>query len=438
MKIVMVGAGSVGLVTGACLAELGAHVTCVDTDRQKLSRIEAGDMPIFESGLAELAARNQAGGRFATATGLAAVGDADAVFIAVGTPSGSDGKADTGHVFAAARQIAAHLQRRTVIVTKSTAPVGTGAEIERIVCRERPGFTPGVDFDVASNPEFLREGSAVEDFMNPDRVVIGADSTHAREVLRALHRPLEDRGAPLLFTGRQTAELIKYAANGFLAVKVSFINEIADLCEQVGADVQEVSRGMGLDPRIGSRFLRAGPGFGGSCLPKDVRALAYMGRAHGAPQRVAEAAGDVNDTRKAAMVEKVRAACGGSVTGLTLAVLGYAFKANTDDTRESAAKSLVPALQRAGAVVRIYDPAAHCDLAGVVAADSAEAALEGADACVVVTEWDEFRALAPTRLKELLRRPVIVDLRNLYEPGEMREAGLSYVGVGRGGAAGGV
>ena len=430
----MVGAGHVGLVTGACFSEFGVDVTCVDTDRDKLRRLEAGEMPLYEPGLADLVARNMAAGRFAVAADPAAVAGADAAFIAVGTPSrGDDGRADLTHVRAAAEAIAAALSRRTVVVNKSTVPVGTGREVERIVAAARPDLTAGVDFDVASNPEFLREGSAIDDFMRPDRVVVGAESDHARQVLRALYRPLYLRKTPILFTTRETAELTKYAANAFLATKVAFINEIADLCEETGADVQDVAEGIGLDGRIGPKFLHPGPGYGGSCFPKDTRALARIGHEAGARMRIVEAAVAANAARKASMGARVVRACGGSVDGLAVAVLGYAFKPNTDDTRESPGRPIVRALLDAGAAVRVYDPAARCDIDEAETAESAEAAMQGADALVVVTEWNQFRGLDPARIAQLLRRPVVVDLRNVYRQEEMRAAGLRYVGVGRGG-----
>ena len=430
----MVGAGHVGLVTGACFSEFGVDVTCVDTDRDKLRRLEAGEMPLYEPGLADLVTRNMAAGRFAVAADPAAVAGADAAFIAVGTPSRKDdGRADLRHVRAAAEAIAAALSRRTVVVNKSTVPVGTGREVERIVAAARPDLTAGVDFDVASNPEFLREGSAIDDFMRPDRVVVGAESDHARHVLRALYRPLYLRKTPILFTTRETAELTKYAANAFLATKVAFINEIADLCEETGADVQDVAEGIGLDGRIGPKFLHPGPGYGGSCFPKDTRALVRIGHEAGARMRIVEAAVAANAARKAGMGARVVRACGGSVDGLAVAVLGYAFKPNTDDTRESPGRPIVRALLDAGAAVRVYDPAARCDIDDAETAESAEAAMRGADALVVVTEWNQFRGLDPARIAQLLRRPVVVDLRNVYRQKEMRAAGLRYVGVGRGG-----
>ena len=433
MKIVVVGAGYVGLVSGACFSEFGIDVTCVDNDAEKVARLDAGDIPIYEPGLEELVARNARAGRFAVRTGLDAVADADAVFIAVGTPSRrGDGHADLRYVFAAAREVAARLARRSVIVVKSTVPVGTAAEVERVVGAARPDLRAGDGFDVASNPEFLREGSAIEDFMRPDRVVIGAESDHAREALGALYRPLYIRDTPFLFASRETAELTKYAANAFLAARVAFIDEIADLCEATGADVQGVARGIGLDRRIGGKFLHPGPGFGGSCFPKDTRALARIGRETGAPLSLVETVVEANEGRKARMADRVRKACGGSVEGLTVALLGFAFKPNTDDARESASRNIAQGLLRAGARVRVYDPRARCDVDGAETAESAEAALAGADALVVATEWNEFRGLDPARIRSLLRRPLVVDLRNVYRPEDMRAAGLRYLGVGRG------
>ena len=432
----MVGAGYVGLVSAACFSEFGIEVTCVDIDPERVARLRAGEVPIYEPGLDALMARNAAAGRLAFSLDLDGAADADAVFIAVGTPSRrGDGHADMRYVFAAAERIARALARRAVVVVKSTVPVGTGAEVERIIARARPDLAPGVDFDVASNPEFLREGSAIEDFMRPDRVVVGAESDHARGVLRALYRPLYLRETPILFATRETAELTKYAANAFLATKIAFINEIADLCERTGADVRGVADGIGLDGRIGGKFLHAGPGYGGSCFPKDTSALARIGREAGAPQRIVETVIDANLKRRESMAERVRAACGGSVRGRVVAVLGLAFKPNTDDTRESPAGDVVRALLRDGARVRVFDPVAAGAPGGAVAAESAEAAMAGADALVVATEWSEFRGLDPARIARLLRRPVVVDLRNVWTPREMRAAGLRYFGVGRGGDA---
>lgn len=432
----MVGAGYVGLVSAACFSEFGIEVTCVDIDPERVARLRAGEVPIYEPGLDALMARNAAAGRLAFSLDLDVAAGADAVFIAVGTPSRrGDGHADMRYVFAAAERIARALARRTVVVVKSTVPVGTGAEVERTIARTRPDLAPGVDFDVASNPEFLREGSAIEDFMRPDRIVVGAESDHARGVLRALYRPLYLRETPILFATRETAELTKYAANAFLATKIAFINEVADLCERTGADVRGVADGIGLDGRIGDKFLHAGPGYGGSCFPKDTRALARIGREAGAPQRIVETVIDANLKRRESMAERVRAACGGSVRGRVVAVLGLAFKPNTDDTRESPAGDVVAALLRDGAQVRVFDPVASAAPPGAAPAESAEAAMAGADALVVATEWSEFRGLDPARIARLLRRPVVVDLRNVWTPREMRAAGLRYFGVGRGGDA---
>ena len=432
----MVGAGYVGLVSAACFSEFGIEVTCVDIDPERVARLRAGEVPIYEPGLDALMARNAAAGRLTFSLDLDGVADADAVFIAVGTPSRrGDGHADMRYVFAAAERTARALARRTVVVVKSTVPVGTGAEVERTIARARPDLAPGVDFDVASNPEFLREGSAIEDFMRPDRIVVGAESGHARGVLSALYRPLYLRETPILFATRETAELTKYAANAFLATKIAFINEIADLCERTGADVRGVADGIGLDGRIGDKFLHAGPGYGGSCFPKDTRALARIGREAGAPQRIVETVIDANLKRRESMAARVRAACGGSVRGRVVAVLGLAFKPNTDDTRESPAGDVVAALLRDGAQVRVFDPVAASAPPGAAAAESAEAAMAGADALVVATEWSEFRGLDPARIARLLRRPVVVDLRNVWTPREMRAAGLHYFGVGRGGDA---
>jgi len=441
MRIVMVGTGYVGLVSGACFSEFGVDVTCIDSDRDKIAALAAGRLPIYEPGLEALVARNVAAGRLRFATELApAMAAADAVFIAVGTPSRrGDGHADLSYVFAAAEQIARAIAARTVVVTKSTVPVGTGSEVERVIAAARPGLAPGVDFDVASNPEFLREGSAIEDFMHPDRVVVGAASEHARAVLGALYRPLFLRETPIVLTSRETAELTKYAANAFLAAKITFINEIADLCEKVGADVQEVAKGIGLDRRIGAKFLHPGPGFGGSCFPKDALALARTAREHQVPLHLVETVTAVNEARKAAMAAKVIDACGGSVAAKAIAVLGLTFKPNTDDLRDSPSLVIVPALQKAGATVRAYDPAgmdaARALLPGVAFGSSAYDIAEGAVALVIMTEWNQFRALDLARLRALMARPLMVDLRNVYRPDEVAAAGFDYVGIGRGRAA---
>jgi UDPglucose 6-dehydrogenase len=434
MRIAMIGTGYVGLVSGACFSEFGVDVVCVDKDADKIARLKRGEIPIFEPGLDALVARSVADGRLSFTTELpAAVADADAVFIAVGTPSRrGDGHADLSYVYAAAEEIADALTGYAVVVTKSTVPVGTGREVDAIIRRRRPD----AEFDVCSNPEFLREGAAINDFMRPDRVVIGADSERAREVMRALYRPLYLIETPIVFTSLETSELIKYAANTFLATKITFINEIADLCERLGADVHDVARGIGLDGRIGRKFLHPGPGYGGSCFPKDTLALVRTAQDAGAPLRIVETVVDINDRRKKRMAEKVIAAAGGSVAGLTVAVLGLTFKPNTDDMRDAPSLDIVPALQQAGATVRAYDPEGMDEAAkllpGVAWAQNAYEAMTGADAVVLITEWNEFRALDFERMTALLKRPLLVDLRNVYNPEDMRRAGFEYVSVGRG------
>jgi UDPglucose 6-dehydrogenase len=433
MRVAMIGSGYVGLVSGACFAELGHSVTCVDKDAAKIEALRAGRMPIYEPGLAELVARNVAERRLSFSTTLTgAVAEAEAVFIAVGTPSRpADGLADLTYVYQAAREIAHALRGYAVIVTKSTVPVGTGDEIQRIIADIRPD----AELSVVSNPEFLREGAAVHDFMAPDRVVIGTDDARAREVMNELYRPLADKGAPILNTARRGAELIKYAANAFLATKITFINEIADLCEQAHADVEEVAHGIGLDHRIGPKFLNAGPGYGGSCFPKDLLALLKAGLDFGVPIRSIETIISINDQRKRAMARKVIAACGGNIRSKRIAVLGLTFKAETDDMRESPAVAIITALQDAGAKVRAYDPQgmahAHAILNDVDYAADAYACAEDADALVIMTEWKEFRTLDPARIKSLLKRPIVVDLRNIYRPETMAEHGFTYVSVGR-------
>jgi UDPglucose 6-dehydrogenase len=430
----MIGGGYVGLVSAACFAEFGTEVTVVEADAEKLAALHQGRMPIYEPGLEKLVTENVAAGRLAfTADLQAAVDGAEAVFIAVGTPTRrGDGHADLTYVYAAAEQVARAVTGYTVIVTKSTVPVGTGRRIEEIVRAARPDL----EFDVASNPEFLREGNAIGDFMRPDRVVIGAESTRAQELLRRLYRPLYLIEAPILFTGIETAELIKYAANAFLAMKVTFINEMADLCEKVGADVHDVSRGIGLDGRIGRKFLHPGPGYGGSCFPKDTLALVRTAQDYGAPSRLVEATVAVNDARKSSMAMRVIAACGGSVRGKTIAILGLTFKPETDDMRDAPAISIVARLVGDGATIRAFDPEGMQQARGVLPAavnycrDTLDAAA-GADALVLITEWNEFRALSPTRLRETMRGSVIVDLRNVYDPVAMRAAGFTYHGVGR-------
>jgi len=435
MRVAMIGTGYVGLVSGACFADFGHHVICVDKDADKIAALSRGDLPIYEPGLEPLVQSNVREGRLRFATGLAApVSEADAVFIAVGTPSRrGDGHADLSYVYAAAREIAAALEGFTLVVTKSTVPVGTGDEVERIIREVRPQ----ADAVVVSNPEFLREGAGIRDFKHPDRIVVGTEDERAKEVMAELYRPLYLNAAPLLYTDRRTAELIKYAANAFLATKVTFINEIAELCEKVGADVQEVARGIGLDNRIGAKFLHAGPGFGGSCFPKDALALIKTGQDHEAPLRIVETIMAVNDQRKRAMGRKVAAALGGNLRGKTVAVLGLTFKPNTDDMREAPAIALITALRDMGAAVRAYDPAgmeqAKPLLPDIAYADSAYACAEGADALVIVTEWEQFRALDLARLKAIMARPVVVDLRNVYRPEDMARYGFAYHSVGRSG-----
>jgi UDPglucose 6-dehydrogenase len=433
MRISMIGSGYVGLVSGACFADFGHEVVCIDKDTAKIEALRGGKMPIFEPGLDELVARNVAQGRLAFDIDLsAAVKQAEAVFIGVGTPSRrGDGHADLSFVYQAAREIAAALDGFTVIVTKSTVPVGTGDEVERIIREARPD----ADFCVVSNPEFLREGAAIADFKRPDRILIGLEDERAREVMTEIYRPLYLNQAPLLFTSRRTAELTKYAANAFLATKITFINEIADLCEQVGANVQEVARGIGLDNRIGTKFLHAGPGYGGSCFPKDTLALIKTAQDYASPMRIVETVAAVNDQRKRAMGRKVITACGGEVRGKKIALLGLTFKPNTDDMRAAPAIEIVTALQDAGAEVCAYDPEgmeqARLFLDGISYADDAYSCAEGADALVIVTEWDAFRALDFARLKVSMRGAVLVDLRNIYRPEDIERAGFAYTGIGR-------
>jgi UDPglucose 6-dehydrogenase len=433
MRVAMIGTGYVGLVSGACFADFGHEVTCVDKDKAKIAALARGEMPIYEPGLNDLVAINTRAGRLKFTSELApAVAAADAVFIAVGTPSRrGDGHADLSFVHAAAREIAQALDGFTVVITKSTVPVGTGDEVERIIREERPD----ADCAVVSNPEFLREGAAIRDFKHPDRIVVGSTEERARAVMNELYRPLYLNRAPIMFTDRRTAELIKYAANAFLATKITFINEIADLAEKVGADVQEIARGIGLDNRIGAKFLHAGPGFGGSCFPKDTVALLKTGQDHDTPLRVVEAVVAVNDTRKRAMARKVAHALGGEVRGRTIAVAGLTFKPNTDDMRESPSIPLITALQDMGAKVRAYDPAgmeqAKSMVGNVVFCRDAYDCAKGASALVIVTEWEQFRALDFARLKSVMERPVLVDLRNIYRPEEVARAGFVYESVGR-------
>ena len=434
MRIAIIGSGYVGLVSGACFADFGHAVTSVDNDPAKIDMLRRGQMPIFEPGLADLVASNVRAGRLAFTTDLAAaVSRADAIMIAVGTPSRrGDGHADLSHVYGAAREIAAALHGFTVVVTKSTVPVGTGDEVERIIREVRPD----ADVSVVSNPEFLREGAAIEDFKRPDRILLGVEDERARAVMGELYRPLYLNRAPLVWTSRRTAELTKYAANAFLATKITFINEMADLCEAVGADVQEVARGIGLDNRIGAKFLHAGPGYGGSCFPKDTLALIKTGQDHGASQRIVETVVAVNDQRKRSMARRVVKACGGSVRGKVVAVLGLTFKPNTDDMRDAPSLALIAALKDQGARVRACDPegveAARRILEDVDFAPDAYACAEGADALVIITEWDAYRALDFGRLKSVMAAPVLVDLRNIYPPDEIARHGFSHVGVGRG------
>jgi UDPglucose 6-dehydrogenase len=433
MRVAMIGTGYVGLVSGACFADFGHEVTCVDKDRGKIAALERGEMPIYEPGLNELVAVNARAGRLKfTATLAPAVAAADAVFIAVGTPSRrGDGHADLSFVYDAAREIAGALDGFTVVITKSTVPVGTGDEVERVIRETRAQ----ADFAVVSNPEFLREGAAIRDFKHPDRIVVGSSDQRAREVMTELYRPLYLNRSPILFTERRTAELIKYAANAFLATKITFINEIADLAEKVGADVQEIARGIGLDNRIGSKFLHAGPGFGGSCFPKDTVALLKTGQDNDAPLRLVEAVVAVNDARKRAMARKVASALGGEVRGKTIAVLGLTFKPNTDDMRESPSIPLITALQDMGSKVRAYDPAgmaqAKAVLGNVAFCEDAYSCAEGASALVIVTEWEQFRALDFARLKGAMERPLLVDLRNIYRADEVARHGFAYESVGR-------
>jgi UDPglucose 6-dehydrogenase len=434
MKIAMIGGGYVGLVSGACFADLGTNVCVVESDPQKLALLRQGKMPIYEPGLERLVTDNVAAGRLRFTGDLAeGVADVEVVLIAVGTPTRrGDGHADVTYVNAAAEQVARALTGYAVLVTKSTVPVGTGRRLAEIMRAARPDL----DFDVASNPEFLREGSAIGDFMRPDRVVIGCESERAREVLHRLYRPLSLIEAPILFTGIETAELTKYAANSFLAMKVTFINEMADLCEKVGADVHDVARGIGMDGRIGRKFLHPGPGYGGSCFPKDTLALMRIAQDWGAPSRLVEATVQVNDARKASMAMRVVAACGGSVRGKTVAVLGLTFKPETDDMRDAPSIPIVSRLVGEGAKVRVYDPegavAARPLLPdGIFYGTDALQTLAGADALVVVTEWNEFRALAPETLASTMRGRVVVDLRNVFDPAAMLAAGLAYSSLGR-------
>ena len=433
MKIAMIGSGYVGLVSGACFADFGHQVICVDKDDNKIARLNDNIMPIYEPGLATLVKNNVDARRLSFSTDLpASVRGCDVVFIAVGTPSRrGDGHADLTYVYAAAEEIALAIDDKTVVVTKSTVPVGTGDEVERIIKEARPD----IDFAVVSNPEFLREGAAIGDFKRPDRIVVGTEVDWAREVMHGVYRPLFLNESPLLFTSRKSAEVIKYAANAFLATKITFINEMADLCEKVGANVQEVSRGIGLDGRIGRKFLNAGPGYGGSCFPKDTLALTKTANDYGAPVRIVDTVVEVNAARKKAMAAKVIKAMGGNVKGKTIGVLGLAFKQNTDDMRDAPSLDIIPALQAAGATIRAYDPEAMQEaehlLKDVIFARNAYDAIEGADAMVIVTEWDQFRALDLERIKTALKTKTVIDLRNIYSPEDMAARGFAYTSIGR-------
>ena len=433
MKIAVIGTGYVGLVSGTCFSEFGHTVTCVDKDAGKIERLHQGIMPIYEPGLDVMVERNTQAGRLFFTTDLKeAMEGAEAVFIAVGTPSRrGDGHADLQYVFAAVEELAEYIKDFTVIVTKSTVPVGTGAEI----IKRLEGKLDANLYSVASNPEFLREGAAIEDFMRPDRVVVGVDSDRAKAVMSELYRPLFLNETPVVFTNRETSELIKYAANAFLATKISFINEIADMCEKVGADVQQVSKGIGLDNRIGGKFLHAGPGFGGSCFPKDTRALVHSADDYEVPMKIVRSVIEVNEERKLAMADKVVKACGGNVEGKHIAVLGLTFKPNTDDMRESPSLDIIPALQKAGAKIHAFDPkgmeeAQHM-LEDVTFHEEPYSPMDGADAAVIITEWNQFRALDFARMKEMMKSPVLVDLRNIYGKADMTSAGFEYTGIGR-------
>ncbi len=433
MRVAMIGSGYVGLVSGACFADFGHHVTCVDKDESKIAALKRGETPIYEPGLTDLIASNVAQGRLSFTTDLKpAVAEADAVFIAVGTPSRrGDGHADLSYVYAAAAEIAQAISGFTVIVTKSTVPVGTGDEVERIIRNEKPD----AEFAVVSNPEFLREGAAIQDFKHPDRIVVGTTDAHAKDVMNELYRPLYLNASPILYTGRRTAELIKYAANCFLATKITFINEISDLAEKVGADVQEIARGIGLDNRIGSKFLHAGPGFGGSCFPKDLVALVKTAQDNAVPLRIIETVVAVNDQRKRAMARKVAIALDGEIRDKTISVLGLTFKPNTDDMREAPSIPLITALQDMGAKVRVYDPVgmeqAKKVIENVTYCENAYDCATGGDALVLVTEWEQFRALDLRRLKNAMAQPIVVDLRNAYNAAQMKQAGFAYHGIGR-------
>ena len=433
MRVVMVGTGYVGLVSGVCFADFGHEVICVDKDLQKIKTLTGGGIPIYEPGLEALVAKNMKAGRLSFTTDLAsAMEGAEAVFIAVGTPSRrGDGYADLSYVYAATEEIAKHIKGFTVVVTKSTVPVGTGDEVEKIIAQHHSLD----DFAVVSNPEFLREGAAINDFKRPDRVVVGTDNPMAEAVMRAIYRPLYLNETPMVFTSRRTSELIKYAANSFLATKITFINEMADLCEAVGANVQQVAKGIGLDKRIGSKFLHAGPGYGGSCFPKDTLALSRTAEEANVALTIVSSVVDANEARKRRMANKIIDAMGGDLSGKTIAILGLSFKPNTDDMRDAPSLTIIPRLQDKGAKITAYDPAAMAEakhlLKDVTFAGGAYAAIEGSDAVVIITEWDEFRALDMARVKEALAAPTLIDLRNIYQPAKMSEHGFDYVSVGR-------
>jgi UDPglucose 6-dehydrogenase len=432
MKIAVIGSGYVGLVSGACLSEFGHQVVCIDMDAGKIQRLKNGEIPIYEPGLDDLVERSAAAKRLTFSTEIADIAGAQAIFIAVGTPSRrGDGHADMTYVYGAAKQIAEHMKDYAVIVTKSTVPVGTGRAVAKIVHETNPK----AQFDVASNPEFLREGAAINDFMRPDRVVIGTDGERAKEIMRQIYRPLFLIDTPIVFTKLETAELIKYSANGFLAMKITFINQIADLCEKVGADVHDVARGIGLDGRIGGKFLHPSPGFGGSCFPKDTRALIQTARDAGSPLSLIEATLDFNEARKTQMAERIIAALGGKPEGKTVAVLGLTFKPNTDDMREAASVSILPVLQKRGVKVRAHDPEgmdeAKKQMPDLDYRNDPYDAIEGADALVILTEWNSYRSLDLDRVKSLLKAPVFIDLRNIYRPAEMTAAGFQYSSLGR-------
>ncbi|MBT05766.1 MAG: UDP-glucose 6-dehydrogenase [Rhodospirillaceae bacterium] len=437
MQITMVGTGYVGLVSGVCFSEFGLEVICVDKNHSRVEQLKQGQVPIYEPGLDDLVRSNIGSGRLKFTQDLEmAFANSVATFIAVGTPSRrGDGHADLSYVYTAAKEMAPYLPNGVVVVTKSTVPVGTGDQIEETIATARPDLKPGIGFDVVSNPEFLREGSAIEDFMRPDRIVVGAASERARSVLRQLYRPLFLRDTPFLFTDRRTAELTKYAANAFLATKITFINEMANLCEATGANVQDVAKGMGLDGRIGSKFLHAGPGYGGSCFPKDTEALVQMGRDFNAMPKIVDTVALVNSERPEQMAKKVIEACEGNVSGRKIAVLGLTFKPNTDDMRDAPSIGIISFLQNAGAQIYAYDPAGMAGakkiLQNISWGDSAYSVIKGASALVIATEWNEFRALDLERLKCLMKDPIIVDLRNIYRPVEMEDAGIKYVSVGR-------